>query len=183
MMPTPKFSIGDRAYSVSTQTIYERLPCPDCLGSRIWKAVSPAGTECTVDCPRCVQRWSDIPSLDIPVVKSFVRSLTIGSIRIDTHEQEHPVEYMCDETGVGSGRIHYESRLFATEAEAQVAADAEATTQTAAVQSTPAATKAKHFSVLSIKLACADAMWNAVWNSWYAYRNLLENLDGFLEED
>lgn len=51
-----------------------------------------------------------------------VRSLTIGSIRIDTNDSD-PVSYMCAETGVGSGNIYSEQTLFATQDAAE--ADAE----------------------------------------------------------
>jgi len=58
-----------------------------------------------------------------------VEVLTIGSVRVDTHDIEHPVSYMCRETGVGSGQIHCEADLFHTREEAQAAAEAKAKAQ------------------------------------------------------
>jgi hypothetical protein len=40
-------------------------------------------------------------------------------VRIDTAQKQdedyHPVSYMCLETGVGSGAVYYEHRMFDTE--------------------------------------------------------------------
>jgi hypothetical protein len=44
-------------------------------------------------------------------------------VRAQTVEGGSENEYMCRETGVGSGSVYREGRLFATQEEAQVAAD------------------------------------------------------------
>jgi enhancing lycopene biosynthesis protein 2 len=44
--------------------------------------------------------------------------LTIGSVRIDTNH-ESPIEYMCVETGVGSGSVWDERQLYASREEAE----------------------------------------------------------------
>lgn len=128
---TTKFGIGDTVYWASTVIAQKQHPCPDCLGSREWKATSPAGAEYTFACPRCSERYMrncDL-SLKYSVHEPAVRKMTVGSVRTDSHEDK-PNSYMCRETGVGSGAVYYENDLFATEAEAMRAAEAMAVSRT-----------------------------------------------------
>ena len=129
-----KYSVGDAVFHASTHTIKKRQPCPDCLGKGKWKATSPAGGEYEFSCPRChaVYGSNDALSLEYAEYRGASRRLTVGSVRVDTND-EHPVSYMCVETGVGSGSIYHEEDLFATSDEAQAAADATAVTRTATV--------------------------------------------------
>lgn len=126
-----KFSIGDVVYKAWTTTVSKQHPCPDCKGSRKWKAVSPAGGEYEFPCPRCAARFMsnrDL-SLDYSEFAPSVHKLTIGSVRVDTSSQDRPVEYMCRETGIGSGTIHDQADLFPTEEEAMRAAELKAKAQ------------------------------------------------------
>ena len=118
-----KFSIGDVVYFASTKTERKQHPCPDCLGTKKWKAISPAGGEYQFDCPRCSAsyRADRELSLDYTIFAPIAIRLTIGSIRTDSADK---TQYMCLETGVGSGSIYNESILFLTEDEALKAAQA-----------------------------------------------------------
>lgn len=129
-----KFAIGDRVWRAWTNTERRQHPCPDCMGSREWRAISPAGGEYTFCCPRCGggYRSNDEASLDYTAYTPSVSQLTIGSVRIDTNEDK-PVTYMCVETGVGSGSIYYEKDLFATKEDAEAAAERLAQSQNATV--------------------------------------------------
>lgn len=122
-----KYSIGDVVYHASIRTVTKQHPCPDCKGERKWKAVSPAGAEYDFACPRCsanFQSNSDL-SLKYQQFEPFTSRLTIGSVRSDSHS-DRKVEYMCIETGVGSGSIYAEADLFPTEDEARAAGAIEA---------------------------------------------------------
>jgi len=118
-----KFSIGDVVYYASTTTERKQHPCPDCLGTKKWKAVSPAGGEYEFSCPRCRSgyRSENELSLDYSIFVPVSHRLTIGSVRTDSADK---TQYMCVETGIGSGNLYDESRLFSTEGEALVAAQA-----------------------------------------------------------
>lgn len=118
-----KFSLGDVVYYASTTIERKQHPCPDCLGTKKWKAISPAGSEYEFSCPRCWAHYSpaDELSLDYSIYVPTSRRLTIGSVRTDSADK---TSYMCIETGVGSGNIYDEDRLFSTEDEALVAAQA-----------------------------------------------------------
>ena len=119
-----KYSIGDVVWLAWTERTRKQHPCPDCLGSRKWTATSPAGASFDVPCPRCGSgyRSNHDMSLDYWTADARARRLTVGSVRVDTNSADSN-EYMCKETGIGSGAIHRESSLFPTEAEAQSAAE------------------------------------------------------------
>jgi len=123
---TTKYGIGDIVYLASTATERKQHPCPDCNGTRSWKAISPAGGEYTFTCPRCSgsYRANHDMSLDYSSSAPVVRKLTIGSVRHDSAERSgrSQTTYMCCETGVGSGSAYDEDRLFAAEASAMSSA-------------------------------------------------------------
>lgn len=113
----PQFTIKDVVYEASIAKSQKWLDCPDCLGAKEWTTTSPAGQEYTFPCPRCAQRNTDgNERLDYHVWESQEpRRLTIGSVRIDTAEKEdRRVQYMCEETGVGSGSVYSQVNLYWT---------------------------------------------------------------------
>lgn len=126
-----KYNIGDRVWVAYTTTERKSHPCPDCLGKKAWQAQSPAGGEYTFACPRCSAGYMNDHrlSLDFTQFIPSAHNLTIGSVRVDTHDMDRPVEYMCVETGVGSGSIYDEKKLFLTYEEAMTAAAIEAQKQ------------------------------------------------------
>lgn len=115
---TTKFSIGETVWYAGTVVEAKRHPCPDCKGARVWKTVSPAGNEYSFSCPRCTASYTSYNNLCLSYSAHVptARSLTIGSVRHDSHRPE--TTYMCAETGVGSGSVYSEDRLFHTEGEA-----------------------------------------------------------------
>lgn len=127
-----KYDIGDVVWHASINTERRSHPCPDCLGSKVWKAESPAGGVFEAPCPRCTEVYMsnrDL-SLDYAQWTPFVRKLTIGLVQPNGHAySDGPPQnqYMCHETGIGSGSIYRESVLFATEEEARAHGDLEAT--------------------------------------------------------
>lgn len=127
---TTKFAVGDKVFRSGTMTIRKQHPCPDCKGTRKWQATSPAGGVFEMACPRCTERYRSEEGLSLEYSEFIpaVNTLTIGSIRVDTNDADRPVSYMCRETGIGSGTIHYEADLHATEEEAQAVAEEKAKT-------------------------------------------------------
>ena len=124
---TTKFSIGDTVYHAWTTTERKKHRCPDCLGSRKWTVKSPAGREYQFDCPRCNSSYISerALSLEYSVFSPAVHQRTVGQVRAQTGPESQN-EYMCYETGVGSGSVYREESLFATEAEAMAAAEIKA---------------------------------------------------------
>lgn len=130
-----KYSVGDVVYFASTVSTKKRHNCPDCLGTRKWSAKSPAGGEFEFACPRCSASYQsdrDL-SLDYTAYEPTASRVTIGSIQVNTApgSYDHGNRYMCVETGIGSGSIYDEDRLFETEDEALAAAQALADEQNA----------------------------------------------------
>jgi hypothetical protein len=130
-----KYSVGDVVYHASTVSTQKQHPCPDCLGTRKWTAQSPAGGEFEFTCPRCsasYQNDRDL-ALNYAAYAPCAGKLTVGSIQVDTapNAYGHGNRYMCVETGVGSGSVYDEARLFETEEEALRAAQAMADLQNA----------------------------------------------------
>ena len=121
---TTKYAIGDTVWHATTQSTRAQHPCPDCLGSRKWSALSPAGAEYSFACPRCPTSYQSNRDINLDYTKytPCTQRLTIGSVRVDTSSSSDQVSYMCCETGVGSGTVYYESRLFSSEEDAFAAA-------------------------------------------------------------
>jgi hypothetical protein len=109
---TTKYSIGDKVYYAAVAQKDFQAPCPDCLGTRKWKAMTPAGSTLEMNCIRCAAYYQPPAPLRLGYTKYVgqPQTLTIGSVKLDTDEDEP--RYMCHETGVGSGRIYKESELF-----------------------------------------------------------------------
>lgn len=123
-----KYSIGDTVFFAGTTTTRKQHPCPDCNGLRKWKAISPAGGEYEFSCPRCSASYNadrDL-TLDYTAHVPLVTRLTIGSVQYNSApgSYDHGARYMCAETGIGSGSVYDENRLFKSEVEALRAAEA-----------------------------------------------------------
>lgn len=133
-----KYDIGDKVWFASTATERRQHPCPDCKGTRQWKAISPAGEEYDFACPRCSAIYNGKPemSLTYPAYTTSVRQLTIGSIQHDTYKDgfSFGTKYMCVETGVGGGSVYEEGKLFDTKEEAETAAALMAAEQNSTVE-------------------------------------------------
>jgi hypothetical protein len=120
---TTKYGVGDVVWHAGQTTTQQSHPCPDCLGSREWIATSPAGGKFPVSCPRCSTSYQANHKLSIKYAQwtPTTNRRTIGSVRADTYS-DRGAEYMCHETGVGSGSIYYEKDLFETQEAALAAA-------------------------------------------------------------
>lgn len=184
-----KYSVGDVVYFASTVSTRKKHDCPDCLGTRKWSAQSPAGSTFEFACPRCTASYQsdrDL-SLDYTAYAPAAGRLTIGSIQVNTAPgaYDHGTRYMCVETGVGSGSIYNEDRLFETEAEAMAAAQALAdeqnTTTDWIVQLYNKTLTLSDYQLESAKLKLAeDAKSRAgsmLWNLGYLF-DQIEEADG-----
>ncbi len=117
---TTKYSIGDVVYYGGTTTIRKQRPCPDCLGTKKWKAASPAGVEYEFPCPRCAASYNsnDDITLNYSAHVPSIKKMTIGQVRVQ-EGGENEIRYMCLETGIGSGTLWNEADLFETEERAR----------------------------------------------------------------
>lgn len=127
-VPTPKFAQGDKVFYADAHMTSHTVECPDCGGTGKWPITSPAGHAFTIGCARCRYNYGfrePEMSLSWPTFTGTVKELTIGSVRINTSEDD-PISYMCLETGVGSGSVYYERDFYADKDTAKKAADGKA---------------------------------------------------------
>lgn len=147
-IPTPRFSIGQSAWSYEVVLVAVPERCPDCLGTARWPVTAPSGRKAVVLCSTCTGGYMRNHKFR---AHGSTRLLTVSSVRIDTADVKYgPVSYMMVETGIGSGTIWRESRLFDTEAEAKVAADAAACRRQAEVDTRAAEDAAKEKFVVEV---------------------------------
>jgi hypothetical protein len=119
--PTPRYAIGDKAFVADYGTAEERVVCPDCGGTKKVKVVLASGEELEARCQHCSVGFESTGYVTVTRYAPRVWKGTVGSVKIDTND-ERPVSYMLRETGVGTGRIHYEDRLFDSAPEAEAVA-------------------------------------------------------------
>lgn len=126
-LPIPAFKIGQEVWAPGTAFAGEKVDCRDCLGSGRWKATTPAGDEYELECLGC-------DGCGYLTKRKYVANpskFTVGKITTSTHADswhESRTTYMCFETGIGTGRIYDEAKLFlheagATEASEKIAAE------------------------------------------------------------
>lgn len=125
MILTSKFDLNQKVWKIWRLTEVIGMPCAVCNGTGRLMLVNGNSVACTnsyFGTPRCdngqvrtelVFRWA------------ITGVLTIGQITMRAsvqHTYESPrdnaTEYMCCETGVGSGTVHDENDLFAVQDEA-----------------------------------------------------------------
>lgn len=126
-IPTPRFEIGQQVFTAEVNTTDTTVvPCPDCDGARLWKLVAPGSMRGqTMPCPTC-HDW-DAGSRGVvkqSQVTARVRTLTVGMVRVAASKLGGDVEYMCEETGIGSGGVWPERllRAHASEVESELPA-------------------------------------------------------------
>lgn len=120
--PKPKYKAGDKVFAARRAYKDERIQCPDCLGTLKWTVVFADGEAVEVDCQTC-RRGYEGPH-GVLYYKSWqpsVETLTIGTTRYD----DEGFSYMCNETGIGSGTIWRESKLFTNRDDAEIQAQIE----------------------------------------------------------
>lgn len=181
---TTKFDMGDVVWHAHTATEKRQHPCPDCHDTRKWKAVSPAGAEFEVPCPRCAAGYQSDQSLSLSysVFAPRATRLTVGLIKASTatgDDYDAGNTYMCRETGVGGGTIYRESDLFATKAEALEAAKVKAdlANQDPEFWIAKQYDKSVQFSDYQLKDARVEAAISAARSARYAVSYLVDDLE------
>jgi hypothetical protein len=134
MEPQSKFSLNNTVYAIAQRMEQKFIVCAEC-GGEGWATFANGKKT------RCSKCFGDKGSHKNVAMKWIIEArLTIGQIRIvltnivsdgmfdnvghyEEGKTEQKVEYMAYETGIGSGRVHYEENLFATEEEAQAECD------------------------------------------------------------
>lgn len=119
-MLVPKFEIGQKVYAVcnTSDTRQKHVECDVCNSTGYVKV---EGKEGNFTCPVCHGR-TETEHYGYKYVIAYKKA-TIGRIQITEYAKKYRscksvITYMLQETGVGSGTLWNEERLFATEEEA-----------------------------------------------------------------
>ncbi len=178
----PQYSVGHSVWFAGTSFRSERWPCPDCHGSKQWLATTATGEQIAVECPRCTSYSSNrLPSLTHQIATTLVQRLTIGSVRTDTSQTpKQQVQYMCLETGVGSGQLYSEDQLHSTQEQAKAAAEVLRTAEQLRLDQEPQHLLAEEFAGYPLQVALVNyqrcgnlAGWDAALRYKEAIREVL----------
>lgn len=116
---TTKYSVGDNVWAATNQHVDVWTVCPDCKGELKWMIIFADGRQEECPCQTCQRGWEGpIGKVNHWEYQPHVSLLTVGQVRF----YEDSPSYMCEETGIGSGTLHPETRLFPTREEAEAEA-------------------------------------------------------------
>lgn len=183
-LPTPRFKKGDTVYVFYPSRVEKCHPCPECGDEKEVRVVFPDGHELKASCPRCCMSYGldmRLPSLKYVEWGVEVRSLTVGLIRINDHG-DHPVSYMCNETGIGSGSIYYQTNVFATHEEAQQAGEEHVAKMNAKNAAEPVRLELDRIAKLQVRDAFIESHRSQMFRSWYHVHNLAGKIQELLKE-
>ena len=122
-----KYGLGDRVWKIKQKMPMVWQPCTFCKGreekaSAFSDPIEIVGADgSTRACPVCFGAGGHNQRLRL--AWDVTSELTIGQINYRISEKEKDESYMCDETGVGGGTIHYVDTLYPTKEEAQAECD------------------------------------------------------------
>jgi hypothetical protein len=114
-----KHSIGDKVWVAGSSYKQTSVLCPSCFGTKEWTIIFGDGSREQCPCQTCKRGWEPGTGyLYFNEWQPTVRLVTIGSVRFNDE-----AEYMCEETGLGSGALYRDKDIFGTEEEAQAEAE------------------------------------------------------------
>jgi hypothetical protein len=184
-LPTPKYRIGQTVWFAATRSTTATLPCPDCLGKKVWKVEMPSGATLETPCQRCQGgylssgRQDDCLRLDYQAYEAAPGSFIIENVEARTKGHfagEGPeITYWSNNGG------RKEDALFATEEEARARSQVMADEANAKIVQEPAVLEQRHIGTLKIDEALYNEFKNGLWSSWYRYRSLLDRMTEVLD--
>lgn len=110
MIVHTKYSVGDQVYVARCIWGQKRVPCADCDGKGEFVV---EGKPFTLLCSVCCGPWDEKRGWrEIGEFQPSVELLTVGQVRAQRGGGEDKTEYMCVETGIGSGSLWAEDKLL-----------------------------------------------------------------------
>jgi hypothetical protein len=116
-----KYSIGDKVWYVSEDMLSKSIGCTVCKDT---KEITIEGLN--FQCPNCVTRHNNSRWCRRAYISGSSR---IGSVRYEITAEDYnkqtkiEIRYMLYDTGVGSGSLWDEAKLFSSKSEAQAWCD------------------------------------------------------------
>ena len=122
-----KYSLGDKVWKINQAMPKVWEPCTFCEGHERPQSALADPTEIIGfdgkkrRCPECIGKGGCFQRHKL--AWSITGELTVGLVEYRFSSAETRESYMCVETGVGGGSIHYVDTLYPSEKEAQAECD------------------------------------------------------------
>lgn len=124
MIMQSKFNLGDKIYILGGLHIDYPKKHKECTACSSTGIITINGE--AFWCPKCGAKFeTDFSVSHYHRGKPCPVAYTIGQISVKVQEDKVEIQYMCKETGVGSGTVYCENECFATYEEAVLATDKE----------------------------------------------------------
>ncbi len=112
----PLYEIGTVVFLAQSSWQSVPIECPDCKGQKTWEVSTPAGEKFSTYCRTCWHGYDGcFGTVNEYGYRASTRRLTIGMVCTRQSEAKAEIQYMCEESGVGSGSMWNESELFFSE--------------------------------------------------------------------
>jgi len=188
-LPKPKYGVGDTFWVAGVESKTSQLSCPDCLGSRTWKATSPAGVEHELACPRCGNGYSAtsiggdrLPSLSYVEHVAVARRFTVGGIEVRSHDwSDEPGGRITYYSNPQGGSTYRENQAYDSEETALTVARLQAAEANAKVQASAEHLEKTRFAALTLRDAVLSAAHQSAYEAWWAYVHLKEDVESAVE--
>lgn len=183
----PRFAVGDAVWTVEQSTAEVSHPCPDCLGSGEWDAVSPAGNTIKIKCPRCASNFSSyegvggekLPPLAYRKTVFAATAHTVQGIEIRDWSGFDRISYRTKANGG-----HWpEQNVYASEEEAAAVAAIKQSEADKKIEESPQALTVGRFASVTMRDATIKLMGDSLWGSWYRARNLTEEAESYFSDE
>ena len=122
-----KYSLGDKVWKINREMPRVWRPCTFCEGRETEASTFAPETEITGSdgstrrCPKCQGRGGHYER--VALEWCVTGELTVRQVNYRHSAKETEETYMCAETGIGGGTIHYVDTLYPTKKEAQAECD------------------------------------------------------------
>lgn len=106
------YSLGDRVVAGCSVSTSYWIPCPECDGTGYHKV---EGKDLRLRCTTCNSQgnWNATPGQVVEYKWApHIEHLTISQVRAEVSKKKTDHRYMCEETGIGSGTVWAEGRLW-----------------------------------------------------------------------
>ena len=97
-MKKPKYNIGDKVWVASVSTQETTIPCPDCLGEKVWYVTTPSGETFDSPCGTCRYGWEHAGTIKRIEYKPCVHAGLIDGIE-RKHGEQDTYQYHIDKEG------------------------------------------------------------------------------------
>lgn len=187
-IPAPRLMVGDTIFRPSAEPSDLVPECPDCKGSKRWQVTTPAGSTFEVNCYRCGDKYVDrdvLPKIGRALYKPVVYELKISTVEITLgvkYGKPGGVEYRASANG-GGYYVFDDETAISDRAEAERRAQEMANQENAKLGQNAEAIRSGSYLNLTIEHALYKAAKSAIFDGFWSYRSLRENVEACVYGD